>query len=95
MNLVFFRKIVSRFNVLGGWKFILCLFAALLVLVVFIDSYTFWKYQRDLSREIRGEEEELLTIERGSLQKVIEEINIKEEKFKENLVAPAIKDPSL
>lgn len=95
MNLEIFRKILDRFNVLRGWKLILCLFVFLLFIVLFVDGYVFWQYQRELSREVDVGEVEFLTIERDSLQKVLDEINIKERKFKENLVAPAIKDPAL
>lgn len=95
MNLEIFRKILDRFNVLRGWKLILCLFVFLLFIVLFVDGYVFWQYQRELSREVDVGEVEFLTIKRDSLQKVLDEINIKERKFKENLVAPAIKDPAL
>lgn len=99
MKLFNFKKAINYFtreiNVLKDWKLILGGFVFLLIIVFLIDGYTFWKYQKELSREVEKGEVKFVTINRTSLQKVIDELNIKERKFNENIIAPKINDPSL
>ncbi len=99
MKLFNFKKAISYFtgeiNVRRDWKFVLGGLALLLIIVFSIDGYTFWKYQKELSRQAEGGEVKFVTIDRTSLQKVIDGLNIKERKFNENLTVPKINDPSL
>jgi len=98
MKLFNFKKITNYFtgeiNVPRDWKLILGGFVLFLIIVFSIDGYTFWKYQKELSGQTEGEVK-FATVSRASLQKAIDELNIKERKFNENLIAPAINDPSL
>lgn len=98
MKLFNFKKTISylteEINVPRDWKLILGGFVLLLIIVFSIDGYTFWKYQKELSRQVGGEIK-LMTINRTSLQNVIDGLNIKERKFNENIIAPKINDPSL
>jgi hypothetical protein len=99
MKLFNFKKAISYFtgeiNVLRDWKLMLGGFILLLIIVFSIDGYTFWKYQKELSRQVESGEVKFVTINRTSLQKVIDGLNIKERKFNEYLISPPeIKDPS-
>jgi len=101
MKLFNFKKAISYFtgeiNAPRDWKFVLGGFILLLIIVFSIDGYTFWKYQKELSGQVEGGETKFvnITINKTSLQKVIDEINIKERKFNEYLISPpTIKDPS-
>jgi len=100
MKLFNFKKAISYFtgeiNILRDWKLMLGGFAFLLIIVFLIDGYTFWKYQKELFQEVERGKVKFVTINRTSLQKVIDELNMKERKFNEYLIAPPeIKDPSL
>jgi len=99
MKLFNFKKAISYFteeiNVLRDWKLVMTGFIFLLIIVFSIDGYTSWKYRKELSQQVEGGEIKLVTIDRASLQRVIDGLNIKERKFNENLTAPTINDPSL
>lgn len=99
MKFIKFRKITNYFekdiNVLKNWKIVLLWFAAILIIVLLIDNYLFWKYQREAFQPVDLGDTGFVTINRTSLQNVIDWLNIKEGKFNEDLNAPKIKDPSL
>jgi hypothetical protein len=105
MKIVAFKKIIGYFNfhtdegreikVLRDWRIILCGFIFILIIVFSLNAYIFRKYEKGLSGEVKTKEEKAITIDRDSLQKVVEEIERKEQQYKENLVPPQIKDPSL
>ncbi len=97
MKAVDFKKIISYFNFHTDrdWKTVLLGFALLLIIVFLLNTSIFWKYQKGLSAEIKTEEAKVITIDRSSLQKVIDEIDRKERQYNENLVPQEIKDPSL
>ncbi len=99
MKLFNFKKTISYFtgeiNVLRDWKLILGGFAFFLLIIFSIDGYTFWKYQRELSQQMVEEETKFMTVNRTTLQNVIDRLNIKERKFNENIIVPKINDPSL
>ena len=100
MKLFNFKKAISYFtgeiNVRRDWKLVLGGLSLFLIIVFSIDGYTFWRYQKELSGQAESGEVKFVTINRTSLQKVIDELNMKERKFNEYLIAPPeIKDPSL
>ena len=99
MKFINFKKIKSCFggeiNVLKNWKMIVIGFVIFLIIVVFVDGYVFWKYQKELSRPAETGGVKFTAIDRTSLQEIVDWLNIKKENFNKNLVAPEIKDPSL
>jgi len=99
MKLFDLKKIASYFtgeiNVSRDWKLVLGWLVLLLIIVFSIDGYIFWKYQKELSRQVEGGEVKFVTIDRTSLQRAVDGLNIKERKFNENLTVPKINDPSL
>ena len=94
-----FSKIKNYFkkenDVLRDWKMVLIFFSIFLIVAFAADIYIFWKYQNELSQKATVENFKMMTVDRDSLQKVVDELKIKEANFQENLTAPKIEDPSL
>ncbi len=88
MKIVDFKKIISYFNfqVDRDWKTVLLGFALLLIIVFLLNGYIFWKYQKELSAEIKIEEAKVITVDRNTLQKVIDEIDRKERQYKKPVI---------
>jgi len=94
-----FFKIKNYFsgetNVVKDWELVLTAFVVFLVIILSADVYVFSIYQKELAREVAGGEVKMTTIDKASLQKVIDGLNIKEANFNKNLAAPKIEDPSI
>ncbi len=105
MKLPDFKKIINYFKRNGleekrvmlsrDWKIIVVAFVFILIIVFFVDGYVFWKYQVEPYKMIELGENKDEVINKNSLKKVLDEIERREKKFNENILAPGIADPSL
>ncbi len=104
MNFKFIKKpfrFLNCFSKEGGvdilkeWKLIFGFFFFLLVGILVIDGYIFWKCQIELAKNLEAGPTQSLTIDKETLQEVMNLIKMKEAKFNQNLVPSSIKDPSL
>ena len=102
-----FKRIIRYFNyrsengvsinVLRDWKAVFYCFIVLAVSFSLLDAYLFLKYQEELKSEIDTgpvQEEVLITVNRNSLNSVLEELKRKERQFEKKLSEQNMKDPS-
>lgn len=77
------------------WRLIIVAFVVLLIIISLLSFYIFLNQKSKVSSEIDLSNENVVTIDRALLNDVMAEINLREDKFIENLLSPKINDPSL
>lgn len=105
MKIIDFKKIIGYFNTHGAdsfeidarrdWKIIIISFSFFLLAILFVDGYVFLKFSSVLEEKIETEDKKTITIDKASLDKVLENISEREKRFEESLQSVKIKDPSL
>ncbi len=105
MKKVDFKKYLNYFNLhreeglktraLRDWKIIVFGFVFLFVFIVVIDGFIFLKYQKEFEKEPVVKEENSLKIDEGALQRALDKINIRNERFKNSIIPPEINDPAI
>ena len=105
MKLVDFKKIISYFNshsvhsleinARRDWRVIIISFLFVLVAMLLVDGYFFWKFSGVLEEKVTPEDKKVTVINQVLLDEVLEKIMEKEKKFEGGSQDSEVKDPSL
>lgn len=95
MKFIDFKKILRYFNKDKDWEIVIVSFGILLIVLISVNIYIFWKFQREIAKPF-DQEVRVETLKRNLLESALDVLNGKERKFEQNtLTKPDIIDPSL